>query len=101
MQDNNKGVFLGSYSTKGGTYGDMRKDTEGKNMNTPIKIIVKVGKYLLAILATLFLWSVAGLLCTLKSDFTVIGGVALYFAMFAGWVLLLWNEFAPNKNNKQ
>ena len=62
------------------------------------KIILKVGKYLLAIILTMIGWNYAGLAVTAKDDLAVFAGMFLYFLMFSGWIWLVCNEFGLNKN---
>ena len=61
------------------------------------KIILKLGKYLLAFIVTMILWNYAGMAVSVKDDLAVIAGIFIYFCIVAGWIWLIGNEFRLNK----
>ena len=54
-----------------------------------------MGKYLLAILISMFLWNYAGQAMTAKDDIANVLGVGLYFAIVCLWIWLIGRELTP------
>lgn len=63
------------------------------------KIILKLGKYVLACVISLILWNFAAQAMTAKDDIANLLAVGLYFLMVAMWIWLIGNEFKSNTHN--
>ena len=60
-------------------------------INTKV-IIKKLAKYVIAVLITMYAWGLAGTAVSAKDDLAVVGGLAIYFAIVAGWIVLIARE---------
>lgn len=58
-----------------------------------LKIILKLGKYILAFVITMFLWDFAGQAVTAKDNIAVIAGIAIYCSLAGMWIWMIANDF--------